>query len=115
MFLTFLIFLAMVKCATPHCRSGYALTKTEKALLNVRNPVQRTVSVFTFPKDTELRARWVSALRRSDSEWNPDSCGVCEFHFRDKDFHQETWKGTERQRKKLKQDAVPSVFEWNIG
>ena len=97
----------MVKCAVPLCRSGYAPTKTEKA----SGTVQRNVSVFTFPKNRELRARWVSAIRRSDSTWDPEHCGVCEMHFRKDSFRQETRRNGQRKRKFLIKGSVPAVFD----
>ena len=97
----------MVKCAAHLCRSGYALTKAEKA----KKLAQRTVSVFSFPKDKELRARWVLTIGRNDSAWNPDHCGVCELHFREEDFCQTTRRKNERQRKFMKTGVVPSIFE----
>ena len=97
----------MVKCAVSLCRSGYAPTKTEMA----NGSPQRTVSVLSFPKDHELRARWVSAIRRTDTDWDPDHCGVCELHFREVDFYQETQKKSERKRKVLKKGAVPTIFD----
>lgn len=96
----------MVKCAAYLCRSGYAPTKTEKA----NGTVLQTLSVFSFPKDNELRAEWVSALRRRDTNWDPDHCGICELHFQEDDFYQETRRKSERKRKCLKKGAIPSIF-----
>ena len=97
----------MVKCAVPQCRSGYAFTKAEKA----NGSVRRAASVFTFPKDSELRARWVSAIRCGDSTWDPEHSGVCELHFRGHDFHKETRRKNQRRRKFLIKGSVPSVFD----
>lgn len=105
------LFVIMVKCAAYNCRSGYARTKTDRSLLTVSAPVKRTCSVFRFPKDCTLRSRWLQALRRSDRAWNPDNCGICERHFQEDDFRQDTRRKTQRQRRSLKEDAVPSVFD----
>ena len=101
----------MVKCAAFQFRSGYALTKADKASLKASGSVKRGVSVFGFPKDRELRSRWLSALRRIDTAWNPEHCGVCELHFLENDFRQETRRKIQHKRKILKQCAVPSVFD----
>lgn len=68
--------------------------------------------VFSFPKHLELRGRWIAATRRLD-DLNLDCSGVCELHFRPEDFEVDLSPrtGTERQRRRLRNDAVPSIFE----
>lgn len=105
--------LAMVKCAAVGCRSGYAPTKAERELMEA-GVARPNVSVFAFPKRDrqETRDTWLSVLKREDTDWNPDNCGVCELHFRPEDFlDQSTSRKTQRQRKILKPSAVPSIFD----
>ena len=83
----------------------------EKRVLNREGTAAWKRSVFVFPKDRVRRARWISVLRRSDIEWNPEHGGVCELYFRDNDFGQGTRRKDERKRKFLELDAVPSVFD----
>ena len=102
---------SMVKCAAYSCRSGYRPTVAEKRILNKGGLAACKRSVFVFPKDPVRRARRISVVRRGDTEWNPEHCGVCELHFRDDDFCQGTQRKDERKQKFLKVDAVPSVFD----
>ena len=103
---------AMVKCAAVGCRSGYALTKADQKLVEA-GKAHQNVSVFAFPKcdRQDIRDQWLSALKRGDTNWNPDHCGVCELHFRHEDFVDATYRKTPRQRKILKPSAVPSIFD----
>lgn len=68
--------------------------------------------VFAFPSKSELRAKWVAAIRREDTCWNPDNSGICELHFCQCDFlvSLAPRNKTERQRLRLKPNAIPSVF-----
>ena len=101
----------MVKCAAPNCRTGFNLKQADRVVLKKGGSVARR-SVFTFPKNPERRARWLSALRRSDTGWSPDNCGVCELHFSEDDFFKDPRRKNERRRKFLNRDAVPSVFNY---
>lgn len=98
----------MVKCAAFNCRSGY---RAKKGVLKTGKLTACRRSVFRFPKDPVRKAQWISVLRRGDTGWNPEHCGVCDLHFREDDFCQETRRKDERKRKFLKRDAVPSVFD----
>ena len=102
----------MVKCAAVGCRSGYAPTKVERRLLEAGD-ASPNASVFAFPSldRKNVRDQWLNALKRGDTSWNPDHCGVCELHFRPDDFIDESFRKTQRQRKILKTSAVPSVFD----
>ncbi|VEN52661.1 unnamed protein product [Callosobruchus maculatus] len=59
-----------------------------------------------FPKDAALREKWIRAVRRKDFE--PGSRAVlCSKHFEDSDYVQ-----TVMDTKRLKKDAVPSIFDF---
>ena len=107
--------LSMVKCAIVNCRSGYPPNKAENELIAATGQAPCKCSVFAFPKSDrpEMRRRWISALKQSGTGWNPDHVGVCELHFLPEDFLYEIFEKTERQRKYLKHNAVPSVFNSN--
>ena len=96
----------MPACSAPNCRNGY------------RNcPFPPGVSTHKFPKNNpELLQKWKKALCREN--FDPASMSkaiVCSEHFRPLDYithSQDTYsrrKG-ELSRKRLKSDAVPSIF-----
>ena len=92
------------KCAALFCRSGYDTTKRDLES-DAQPPIRR--HVFRFPKDNEVRKKWVEALGRPNiREDNCNYSGVCELHFLPDDFSEDM----QLQRKWLKREAVPSVF-----
>ena len=104
----------MVKCVIPSCRTGYRPTKHEKEIIEAGGHVSVNSSVFRFPgvDRKEIRDKWIMCLKDKDTSWNPpQSCGVCELHFRPDDFYETTFRKATRQRKTLKPTAVPSVFD----
>ena len=58
------------KCCVPKCTSGYA-TSSERR------------TQFTFPRDEELRNKWIAAIRRKDFVLSSNTT-ICEKHFEDK-------------------------------
>ena len=95
------------KCAALFCRSGYSITKRDLES-DTQPPISR--HVFCFPKDKEIRRKWVEALGRPNiREDNCNYSGVCELHFLPADFIEDI----QRQRKRLQREAVPSVFGRN--
>ena len=61
---------------------------------------------YRFPKDPELKRKWVKNVSRSG--WIPSSSSnLCSLHFERWHFHSE---GEEKKRKKLKPEAVPTIF-----
>lgn len=66
------------------------------------------ISYFNFPKDTELRKKWVHLCRRG-GKWNPDSCSVCSEHFLPEDSERDLKSKCINLpiTKKLKPTAVP--------
>ena len=94
------------KCAAPGCRTGYD------------NVIPEGVSMHNFPLNVDLQKKWINAIRRE--EYIPGQpAKICSLHFHDSDFVQQytdtnvTRKrsyGQQRIRRKLKDDAVPSVF-----
>lgn len=102
----------MVKCAAVNCRSGYRPTKQEKEMIERGETPPCKKHVFAFPKKAEIRTQWVTAIRRQDTDWNPDNFGVCELHFKPHNLALDLVHRTktERQRLRLKPDAIPTVF-----
>ncbi|CAC5390638.1 unnamed protein product [Mytilus coruscus] len=69
-----------------------------------------------FPKYEKLKKKWIKAIRRNSDKkkyWKPSkSSVVCRSHFKPTYFISETSRGTETLVKRLKKEAVPSVFPW---
>ncbi|KAI4893658.1 hypothetical protein NFI96_009299, partial [Prochilodus magdalenae] len=65
------------------------------------------ISFHRFPVDTEVRARWLTQIRRDN--FSPlQSTHVCSWHFNTGDF-----VVTAVGKRKLNQGAVPCLFAWN--
>ena len=95
------------KCCVPGCWGNYQET-TERA--------QEKVSVFRFPKDPDLRAKWISLIPRENLEVHKTI--VCEKHF-GQHFIIRVNTATRpngsiltvpRKTPKLTPDAYPSIF-----
>ncbi|XP_065226647.1 uncharacterized protein LOC135849919 [Planococcus citri] len=90
-------------CVVPGCKSNY-----------YKN--EQYVSVFQFPKDVELREKWINAIKRVKSFKVTANSRVCVKHFREDDIIRTTSFYDQRtgrtitaslQRPKLKSDAIP--------
>lgn len=68
------------------------------------------VSFFNFPKDAILRKKWIHAIRRDEGKnfTIVKSTKVCSLHFRPSDLRK-----TLNGRLFVKDNAVPSIFEWH--
>ena len=98
----------MPACSAPNCRNGYGGCSYPPG-----------VSRHKFPKkDPELLAKWNRALCRES--FDPEfvsSAVVCSEHFRPSDFithsqnNQACRRKGELSRRRLKPDAVPSIFK----
>lgn len=59
-------------CVAPGCKSNYDSTF-------------EVISTFSFPKEKNLRQKWINAIHRAD--WQPTSySSVCGKHFKEGDF-----------------------------
>ncbi|XP_078348406.1 uncharacterized protein LOC144633403 [Oculina patagonica] len=70
----------------------------------------KKLKFFNFPKDGQLRKAWIIAIRRDEGplfKIQKDSTLVCSEHFKTDEI-QTTLAG----RKRLRDQAVPSVFAW---
>ena len=69
---------------------------------------------FSFPEEKGLRRKWLIAICRTTRDkkhWKPSEHSVvCCRHFLSSDFQESTAAGHVRERKKLKENVVPSVF-----
>ena len=96
------------KCCVPGCRGNYEGTAEHD---------QEKVSVFRFPKDPELRAKWIRLIPRQNLLVH-DKTVVCEKHFAqqfiirfDSVTHTDGYILTVPQKNpKLSPDAYPSIF-----
>ena len=72
------------------------------------------VSLFKFPKDEKLHALWIKQVSRFRAEWTCTEYSVlCSEHFSDECFEVESKLAAEfgmKRTKRLKADAVPSIF-----
>ena len=60
------------RCVVPGCKSNYDSNSVK-------------VSSFAFPKDLQLKQKWINAMHRKD--WQPTSCSsVCSIHFRENEI-----------------------------
>ncbi|XP_069695150.1 gastrula zinc finger protein XlCGF53.1-like isoform X3 [Periplaneta americana] len=66
-----------------------------------------------FPKDTAVRKKWLLNIKRE--KWTLSKTSVvCSNHFTPDDYISSTLRGGNKPlQRKLKRDAVPSVFPWN--
>ena len=91
-------------CSVPNCNSNYRGTKEK-------------VPSFSYPKDPVLKSKWLKNVPRNDYEPSKYAV-VCERHFDPSDIirfdsvkrNDGTILTCERQRLKLKDDAVPIIF-----
>jgi len=100
------------RCQAVNCRSGYDLTREDLASQAEGTvPEPRKYSVRSFPSDIERRKKWTSALRRQDAV-DIKNGGVCDKHFKSDDYLQTSVvkTGQERKNKRLKPNAVPSLW-----
>jgi len=96
------------KCCVPGCRGNYEGTAEHD---------QEKVSIFRFPKDPELRAKWIRLIPRENLLVH-DKTVVCEKHFAQQfiiRFDRVTRTDgsiltVPRKNPKLSPDAYPSIF-----
>lgn len=72
---------------------------------------ETVISYFSFPKNSELRDKWIKACGRGDN-FNPNTSRICSNHFRDSDFVRNLKAellGYDSPRKFLKKGSVPTV------
>ena len=74
------------------------------------------VSLFLFPKDQVRRTQWTKQVQRTRAEWKGPSehSVLCSNHFTNDCFEPDTAiassLGIEKPRRRLKVDAVPTIF-----
>ena len=95
-------------CCVPGCKTGYKSNK---------NP--QKISLFRFPKNESLKAKWIKIIPRENWTWT-DSHRVCANHFHEEDFetestdHRASRKAnrdiTELKQARLKPNAIPRIF-----
>ncbi|XP_035210868.1 uncharacterized protein LOC118185167 [Stegodyphus dumicola] len=93
------------RCCVPLCKGNY--------------PTGPKLSVFSFPKNEDLKIEWLSAIQRKD--FSPKkSSKVCELHFKESDFKVEASAFDSKngilisaplQVRRLKENTVPSIFK----
>jgi hypothetical protein len=76
---------------------------------------EKGVSFHHFPKDEVLKKKWVARIRRGlCNKPISNTMRVCSSHFVQEDYQFDVGLdyGIPSKRKKLKEDAVPSVFSF---
>lgn len=73
------------------------------------------VSLFLFPRDQVLLGQWTKQVCRTRAKWNPTKYSVlCSKHFTADCFEEDSSIAASfgmEKRKRLKVDAVPTLFE----
>lgn len=74
------------------------------------------VSLFKFPKDPVLRQKWIRQVQRTRAQWSGPSehSVLCSKHFDGSSFEPDSELASQmgiQKRRRLKADAVPSLFE----
>ena len=83
---------------------------------NCSNKKSTTVSLFNFPKDPELRQKWIKNVQRTRAVWKgptPNSV-LCSEHFESSCFepyYDLAAKAAIQMRRKLKPGAIPTIFK----
>jgi len=75
-------------------------------------PVPFQISLFKFPGDIYLRARWINFVKHTKEDWNITTTSkICSKHFQTTDFinHQQFSLGYAKLLI-LKHDAIPSIY-----
>uniref|UniRef100_A0A1B6E8J1 THAP-type domain-containing protein n=1 Tax=Clastoptera arizonana TaxID=38151 RepID=A0A1B6E8J1_9HEMI len=91
------------KCCVTECKSNYC---------------KPFVNIFLFPKDALTAQTWLRAIHRDDYELSANSC-VCIKHFCERYIIRKdsitrpdgTVVTVKRDRLKLRDDAIPTIFE----
>ncbi|XP_045460587.1 THAP domain-containing protein 1-like isoform X2 [Harmonia axyridis] len=71
---------------------------------SVRSKKGSGVKFHRFPKNEEIRQKWVTAMRRKDFNPSPTTV-ICSNHFKTEDYYLNPYRN-----KVLKEGAVPSIF-----
>ena len=81
------------------------------------NTYSNGVSLFHFPKDHARRQQWIKQAQRTRSQWKGprEHSVLCSDHFNEDCFEPDTAiasnLGLDKPRRRLKADAVPTVFK----
>ncbi|XP_057695156.1 zinc finger protein 260-like [Corythoichthys intestinalis] len=95
------------KCWVVGCKTGYL---TNKAVEQEQAAKGTPITLHRFPRDDQLRARWLKNIRRDKKDDPSAERHCCSLHFKDSDFKVTTTVRGGRQRKRLVEDAVPAYF-----
>ena len=98
-------------CCVPECKSGYRIRNQKETTTSTS---ASSIALHKLPQETTRRKQWIHAIPRKDWSPNAFSC-VCEKHFHPSDYvieviDQRKSRNKERERKRLKETAVPSIF-----
>ena len=76
---------------------------------NKKKACDQQISYFKFPKNNDIKAKWIHSCYRSDNI-NTKHAVICSIHFRDEDYEDDLKaRVLNIPRKKLKANAVPSI------
>uniref|UniRef100_A0A1X7T9Y5 THAP-type domain-containing protein n=1 Tax=Amphimedon queenslandica TaxID=400682 RepID=A0A1X7T9Y5_AMPQE len=76
------------------------------------NTYKDGVSLYTFPKDGEMRQRWAKQVQRTRMDWTgpSDHSVLCSDHFIKECFEVNFLVSSDTRTNKLKPGAIPTVF-----
>ena len=78
---------------------------------NTKQDKNNGISLHRFPRDPEMREKWIIAIKREDKI--SSFSVVCSLHFRPKDFEPIGQRGQKLRHIFLKRNAVPSIFSFS--
>lgn len=102
------------RCVVPGCKSNYDTSLKDETGTRLTTNYK---SIFHFPKNEELRKKWISAIPRKN--WSPTQHSkVCSMHFLETDIMRydkwlqpdETIQNLLLAHPRLDKNAVPSIF-----
>ena len=72
------------------------------------------VKFFRFPKDQEIRAKWIEICKKTDN-FNADNALICSVHFSTEDYADDMKSRLlgikpPQNKRTLNDDAVPKLF-----
>ncbi|KAG0443948.1 hypothetical protein HPB47_014354, partial [Ixodes persulcatus] len=93
------------------CDSTF-LTFLRTSAVVTATPTEEEVSLFAFPSDPVVRKKWVIAIKRDEGKHFTITkyTKLCSGHFQQSDY----LPNVAGNRRYLKQQAVPSVFAFNV-
>ncbi|KAL3282124.1 hypothetical protein HHI36_005321 [Cryptolaemus montrouzieri] len=106
------------KCFVTTCTNTYRKTKNV-CVIDEKTCTLTTITYHSFPKDADLRRKWIKATGRINWEPSTTNTYICSEHFRESDYIIEPKPGEfpdapTQLKRVLKKNAVPSQLLGSI-